>query len=57
MVDFYFRNGDSDQALTQYKEGMAADPKQKATYQKRMIEVLMRQGKRTESASPSQCSR
>jgi tetratricopeptide (TPR) repeat protein len=48
--DFYFRNGDSDQALAQYKEGMAADPKQKATYQKRMIEVLMRQGKRTESA-------
>jgi tetratricopeptide (TPR) repeat protein len=48
--DFYFRNGDSDQALAQYKEGMAADPKQKATYQKRMIEVLMRQGKRTEAA-------
>jgi tetratricopeptide (TPR) repeat protein len=48
--DFYFRNGDSDQALAQYKEGMAADPKQKATYQKRMIEVLMHLGKRTEAA-------
>jgi len=48
--DFYLRNGDSDQALAQYKEGMAADPKQKATYQKRLIEVLMRQGKRTEAA-------
>jgi tetratricopeptide (TPR) repeat protein len=29
---------------------MAADPKQKATYQKRMIEVLMRQGRRSEAA-------
>jgi tetratricopeptide (TPR) repeat protein len=48
--DFYFRNGDSDEALAQYKEGMAADPKQKATYQKRMIEVLMHQGKRAEAA-------
>jgi tetratricopeptide (TPR) repeat protein len=48
--DFYFRNGDSDEALRQYKEGMTADPKQKSTYQKRMIEVLMRQGKRTEAA-------
>ena len=27
------------EALKQYKEGMAADPKLKATYQKRMIEV------------------
>jgi tetratricopeptide (TPR) repeat protein len=48
--DFYFRNGDADEALRQYKEGMAADSKQKATYQKRMIEVLMRQGKRAEAA-------
>ncbi len=48
--DFYFRNGDAEEALRQYKEGMTADPKQKATYQKRMIEVLMRQGKRTEAA-------
>src|SRR3984885_841291 len=48
--DFYFRNGDSDEALAQYKEGMGADPKQKAIYQKRMIEVFMRQGKRTEAA-------
>ena len=48
--DFYFRNGDLAEALTQYKEGMAADPKQKATYRKRMIEVLMRQNKRPEAA-------
>jgi tetratricopeptide (TPR) repeat protein len=48
--DFYFRNGDLTEALNQYKEGIAADPKQKTTYQKRMIEILMRQNKRTEAA-------
>ena len=48
--DFYLRNGDLAEALRQYKEGVAADPKQKATYQKRMIEVLMRQNKRPEAA-------
>ncbi len=48
--DFYFRNGDMQEALKQYQEGMSADPKQKATYQKRMIEVLMRQNKRSEAA-------
>lgn len=48
--DFYFRNGDADEAMRQYKEGIAADPKQTATYRKRMIEVLMRQGKRAEAA-------
>jgi tetratricopeptide (TPR) repeat protein len=48
--DFYFRNGDADEAFRQYKEGMTKDPKQKSTYQKRMIEVLMRQNKRAEAA-------
>ena len=48
--DFYFRNGDADEAFRQYKEGMTRDPKQKSTYQKRMIEVLMRQNKRAEAA-------
>jgi tetratricopeptide (TPR) repeat protein len=48
--DFYFRNGDLTEALNQYKDGMAADPKQKSTYQKRMIEILMRQNKRNEVA-------
>ncbi len=48
--DFYFRNRDMAEALKQYKEGMAADPKQMATYQKRMIEVLMRQNRRAEAA-------
>lgn len=48
--DFYYRNADMAEALKQYQEGMAADPKQKATYRKRMIEVLMRQGRRSEAA-------
>ncbi|MGA2739423.1 MAG: tetratricopeptide repeat protein [Bryobacteraceae bacterium] len=48
--DFYFRNGDLAEALNQYKEGIAQDPKQKSTYRKRMIEVLMRQNKRSEAA-------
>jgi tetratricopeptide (TPR) repeat protein len=48
--DFYFRNGDFAEALNQYKEGMAADAKKKTVYQKRMIEILMRQNRRTEAA-------
>ena len=48
--DFYFRNNDMPEALKQYQEGMAVDPKQKTTYQKRMIEVLMRQHRRGEAA-------
>ncbi|MGA3042790.1 MAG: tetratricopeptide repeat protein, partial [Bryobacteraceae bacterium] len=48
--DFYLRSGEVGEALNQYKEGMAADPKQKTTYQKRMIETLMRQNKRAEAA-------
>jgi tetratricopeptide (TPR) repeat protein len=48
--DFYLRSGDLAEALNQYKEGMAADPKQKTSYQKRMIEILMRQNKRAEAA-------
>ncbi len=48
--DFYLRMGDGDSAIREYKEGMAKDTKKKATYQKRVIEVLMRQGKRGEAA-------
>lgn len=48
--DFYLRLGDSEGALRQYKQGLDADAAQKPAYQKRMIEVLMRQGKRQEAA-------
>jgi tetratricopeptide (TPR) repeat protein len=48
--DFYLRMGDGDSAVREYREGMSKDAKRKATYEKRIIEVLMRQGKRTEAA-------
>jgi tetratricopeptide (TPR) repeat protein len=48
--DFYFRLGDGDSAIREYREGMSKDAKKKAVYQKRMIEVLMRQNKRNEAA-------
>ena len=48
--DFYLRLGDPDAAIREYKEGIAKDAKKKATYQKREIEVLMRQGKTAEAA-------
>jgi tetratricopeptide (TPR) repeat protein len=48
--DFYLRMGDGDSAVREYREGIAKDVKKKATYEKRIIEVLMRQGKRAEAA-------
>jgi tetratricopeptide (TPR) repeat protein len=48
--DFYLRMGDGDSAIREYKEGITKDAKKKSTYQKRVIEVLMRQGKRGEAA-------
>jgi tetratricopeptide (TPR) repeat protein len=48
--DFYLRMGDGDSAIREYKEGMAKDVKKKSTYWKRIIEVLMHQGKRAEAA-------
>lgn len=43
--DFYFRIGDADQAMRQYEEGISADKARKLDYQKRIIELLVRQGK------------
>ena len=48
--DFYLRMGDGDEAIRQYREGIDKDVKKKLSYQKRIIEVLMRQGKRAEAA-------
>jgi tetratricopeptide (TPR) repeat protein len=48
--DFYLRIGDGDTAIKEYKEGIARDPKKKITYEKRVIEVYMRQGRRGEAA-------
>ena len=48
--DFYYRLGDSEEAIRQYKDGMQADSKHKPVYQKHMIEVLMHQGQRGRAA-------
>ena len=48
--DFYLRIGDGDTAIREYKEGMSKDPKKKIIYEKRIIEVYMRQGRRGEAA-------
>lgn len=48
--DFYLRLGDGDSAIKEYREGAGKDPTRKLVYQKRVIEVLMRQGKRAEAA-------
>src|SRR5262249_18494323 len=48
--DFYLRLGDGDSAIKEYREGAGKEPKLKLTFEKRIIEVLMRQGKRAEAA-------
>jgi tetratricopeptide (TPR) repeat protein len=48
--DFYLRLSDPDSAIREYKEGMTKDPDRKASYQKSVMEVLMRQGKRADAA-------
>lgn len=48
--DFYYRIGEFDQALKLYQQGAESEPAQKLTFQKRMIEVALRQGKREEAS-------
>lgn len=48
--DFYLRTGDAESALREYREGILNDASRKEMYQKREIEVLLRQGKRAEAA-------
>ncbi len=48
--DFYLRMGDNDSAIREYREGIAQDAANKANYQKRIIEVLMRQGKKEDAS-------
>ena len=47
--DFYLRMGEGESSIREYREGMAKDAPKKATYEKRIIEVLMREGKRAEA--------
>jgi tetratricopeptide (TPR) repeat protein len=48
--DFYLRIGDMESAVREYREGMSKDPSKKAAYEKRIIEVNLRQGKRAEAS-------
>lgn len=48
--DFYLRIGDMDSAVREYRDGMSKDASHKSTYEKRIIEVYMRQGKRAEAS-------
>jgi tetratricopeptide (TPR) repeat protein len=48
--EFYLRLGEGDTAIKEFKAGQAKDPKRKLDYEKRIIEVLMRQNKRSEAA-------
>ena len=52
--NFYLRLGDPDSAIREYKEGMTKDPTRKSLYQKSVMEVLIRQGKRGEAAEVNQ---
>lgn len=47
--EFYFRIRELDTAISQFEAGMKDQPKEKATYQKRIIETLVMQGKKTEA--------
>lgn len=47
--DFFLRIRDLDASLLHYQEGMKRNPKDKHLYQKRMIEVMVKQNKKDEA--------
>ncbi len=49
--DFYARINDDASALREYQEGQKLDPKRRAEYDKRMVEILIRAGKKEEAYS------
>jgi len=49
--DTLLRSGKYDEAIQKYAAGMSADPRHRATYQKRCIEVFLRAGKKAEAAA------
>ena len=50
MGDFYLRTGDSESAVREYAEGIGKDSKNKVVLQKRVVEALLRQGRRAEAS-------
>jgi len=47
--DFFLRIRDLDSAMAHYQEGVKREPKEKHSYQKRMIEILVKQNKKEEA--------
>jgi tetratricopeptide (TPR) repeat protein len=47
--DFYFRIGELENAAQEYTKGMNSDAKQKAVYQKRLVDTLSNQGRNAEA--------
>jgi tetratricopeptide (TPR) repeat protein len=47
--DFFLRTRDLNSAMMHYQEGIKRQPKEKHTYQKRVIEVLVKQNKKDEA--------
>ncbi|MEZ5352328.1 MAG: tetratricopeptide repeat protein [Bryobacteraceae bacterium] len=52
--DFYLRTGDAAKALEIYEDGAKTDAANKASYQKRITELLAMQGKRQEAIAMAQ---
>jgi tetratricopeptide (TPR) repeat protein len=48
--DFCLRVGEGGEAIRHYRQGIAADKEHESLYQKRIVEVLMRQGDKTAAA-------
>ena len=47
--DFYLRIGEWDEAQRCYEEGLRANRKRKPVYQKRLVELLVRQGRKSDA--------
>ena len=47
--DFFLRIRDLNAAMSHYQEGVKREPKERHTYQKRMIEVMVKQNKKDEA--------
>ncbi len=49
--DFFARMGKPDDAIREYREGESKDSKKKVAYQKRIVDILLSEGKRDEAGS------
>lgn len=49
--DFYAKIGNGPEAIHQFEEGARKNPKEKLIYQKRIVDVLLLEGKRDEAAT------